>query len=123
MTGSDSLIPVLYLLPKIIDFNADWTDVSKHPRIFPCTHEYFDLKNGDHVLYPKFEPAPEHVDKIPIFHPGPVIFSWKSIPLLCHSLIFKKGGSWLYYFCIRESHHTEASYRCPIESFKLGPNY
>lgn len=122
LSGAPSLVPVFFVLPDILNFQLDWNEMKRHPRIYPATMPYFDLKSGDHLMYPRFVPHNGSVyskDKIPLFHPGPAFYSWKSGPSACQSLMFRASGEWTDFLCVRESNHSDPVVPCPEEPVRI----
>lgn len=114
--GEEPLAPVIFVLPEISDFAAEWAEAQRHPRVFPVARRYFTIRSGDHCMFPRFYPAPQTRDAVPEFHPGPALYSWRSAPYACNAFIFEGRRDGII---IRTSHHTDPIDSTPREEVHL----
>jgi hypothetical protein len=114
-------VPVFFILPSIVRLASDWEEAAKTSRVFPALTSYFDLASGEHQMYPRFIPIPPHEDDVPIFHPGPALYSVISAPHAGHAAFFSAEGSRPYFLCVRETYHKEPAVQCPGDPVQLGP--
>jgi hypothetical protein len=114
-------VPAFFILPTIVRFASDWEEAAKTPRIFPALASYFDLAAGEHQMYPRFIPIPPHDDNVPIFHPGPALYSVISAPHAGRAAFFRADGSQKHFLCVRETFHKDPAVQCPGDPVQLGP--
>jgi len=117
------VVPLIIVLPQIPNFKADWEACSRHRGVFPVARHYLNLRSNDNLMYPRIVPCPPRADKVPMFHPGPALYSWISGPETCRYAIFRIAGTWKYYSIIRESHHTDPTIPCAAETMELELHY
>jgi len=112
------MAPIFIVLEQISNFSDQWTLCKKMDRVFPTTMRYFDIEDSDHYAYPRFVPVPKMQDKIPIFHPGPALYSWKSAPAACQ-FMFSTSADVPDFLCIREGYHQELVVACSADPLRL----
>jgi hypothetical protein len=107
--------PVFILYNFIEDFTIAWGTCSAHTNIYPCLPYYFDMAKNVNVMYPRFVPCEMPLDKVPIVHPGPALYSPISAPHAANAAFFDIEAENNAFLLVRESRHKNPVLECPLD--------